>query len=155
MLPHFHFLLGILLADFLGLLGINGIIPWLIFLGSIGPDFDYLLTFVKTNKNHRTYFTHYPFTYMSLIFLFFIFRNNFYWFFFGALIHVLFDTIDWEVFIFAPFLTTKFSFLNLDPAIFRGNSNTKDFLFKYYNNKAILIIEVIFLIIVTSSVLFI
>ncbi|WP_455463838.1 metal-dependent hydrolase [Candidatus Hodarchaeum mangrovi] len=155
MLPHFHFLLGILLADILRALGINGTKPLLIFLGSIGPDFDYLITFIKANKNHRTYFTHYPFTYMSFILLFLIFRSNWIWFFWGALLHVLFDTIDWEVLIFAPFLPKKFSFLDLDPTIFKDNNNIKDFLLNYYSNKVILIIEAILLIIVASSVLLI
>ena len=151
MLPHFHILLGIFLVNILRAFGINGIELWLIFLGSITPDLDYLITFIKTNKNHRTYFTHYPFTYICLFFLFFIFRSILYWFFIGALIHILFDTIDWEVLLFAPFLPIKFSFLNLNIMNIKGNRNIKDFLINYYSNKIILLIEGILLIIVIST----
>ncbi len=144
-MPHIHLLLGIASANIFCSWGVNSSsLLWFI-LGSVIPDIDYFLNLFIKKNSHRQLFTHYPLLYLvAAVFLGFWGSIPSVWVCFGALVHLLIDIIDWEMYLLAPFSNRSFSFLNLDYA--KGKSlfsNLKD----YYKNRNIKILELMSLLI--------
>jgi hypothetical protein len=139
MLPHIHFLLGLILVDCLGL---NAFSSFLVILGSILPDLDWILGTV-TKKNHRTFLSHYPMIWLLLAIFSFFMSLEVYWLFIAGFIHLLADVIDWEVYLLKPISDFKWSLFSLDPLVFIQDKTFKEQIILYYQQKKIICTELI------------
>ena len=143
MMPHFHLLLGITGAIILEKWGIMSTTSfvWLI-LGTVAPDLDIVFSFWTKRHNHRQFPTHFPLLYLISVFLFGLWGYPpFYWFSIGALLHVVVDTGDWGIYLFAPFSMSSYSLLNLNYEEMTKKRSVWKFLRNYYQNRTIVVLE--------------
>ncbi|MGQ4913442.1 MAG: metal-dependent hydrolase [Candidatus Asgardarchaeia archaeon] len=145
--PSAHMAIGIILSSILlWLFQIDTSIVFLIVLGSIMPDFDFILSSHAPNKNHRMLVTHTPVFWLLMLCLS-VFFQNFFFLAGAAIIHILFDTIDWGVMVTYPFSKKLNSHLLPEPPkniLSKNMLQSQCWFFKtYFSNKLILMIEVV------------
>jgi hypothetical protein len=142
MMPHVHLYFGILNAIIFTIFGVNPNYVILFVIGSVLPDIDFVYM-LFSKKNHRTFFTHYPITYLigALVTSFFTFP--FFWCFYGCFLHTILDVYDFEIYPFAPFFDYSVSILNLNYEKIAINSSFLGFIRSYYKNTRIILLEVI------------
>jgi hypothetical protein len=148
LMPHIHLIIGLIIAN---ILHINFSLNLLLILGCVLPDTDIILGFLQ-KKNHRTYFSHYPITWLFFAIIALIFRSDIYWFFLGGFIHVISDIFDWNVLIFAPFSAYRFSLLNFDPEEILSESSPKTSIRNYYQKPQVQIFELLILLLGAISI---
>lgn len=139
MLPHIHFLIGIILVNYLEL---NDLSSFLVILGSILPDLDMILG-ILWKKNHRNFISHYPMVWLFSSLFFAFLGLDVYWLFMAGFIHLLVDAIDWEVYLLKPFSNLKFSIFSLDPFVILQGKTFKEQIVLYYQQKKIICTELI------------
>ena len=143
MMPHIHFLFGVTYiyvfqSPDLGYLDII-----LFLLGCLSPDLDFIIAY-RLRSNHRRLVSHYPFSWLIATVFASLLQSPLIWFCWGGFLHLLIDTLDWEVVLFGPFFSFGFSFLSLE---YRDHYKEFPFfqmLIEYYSNKKILLLEGIF-----------
>ncbi|MHA2237715.1 MAG: hypothetical protein ACXAB2_04990 [Candidatus Hodarchaeales archaeon] len=135
------------------ILDVRSDIRLLLILGSILPDFDYILGLYH-NRNHRQFPTHYPIIWVSLTFLSFFLSDFLFWICFGGLVHLLVDLIDWELFVFGPFTDSTWSILSLDFELIKEKRTIKEFLVAYYSVSWIIVVELSTILLYTFTLIF-
>ncbi len=143
-MPHVHLLLGITGVNILAYWGQTSYHSIYFLLGSVFPDIDSFFNLLIKKNSHRQLLTHFPLVYLVTAFFFGIWGHMMlFWFFIGALIHVLVDIWDWEIFILAPLSSKSFSLLNLDYAQMSEKRSFVAFIQKYYQNRKIVVLELL------------
>ncbi|MFX1285980.1 MAG: metal-dependent hydrolase [Promethearchaeota archaeon] len=143
MMPHVHLLLGITSVNILAYWGYDpSNLIWFV-VGSIFPDIDYIFNLVIRKRSHRQLPTHFLLLYLLGVFGFGIWGlSPLFWFFLGALYHILVDVIDWEIYLLAPFSNKSFSILNLDYEKISKQKAFVNFFKYYYHNRKIILLEI-------------
>lgn len=152
MMPHIHFLFGMTYLNFLELLDPSSLDTILFLIGSLSPDLDFILAY-KLKSNHRRFATHYPLFWLLAFVFTLILRSPLLWFFWGGFLHLILDTLDWEVLLLGPFFSFSFSFLSLEYKENFKNLPVFRLLTEYYSDKRILILEGIFFLLYFLSLL--
>ncbi|MHA2247336.1 MAG: metal-dependent hydrolase [Candidatus Hodarchaeales archaeon] len=154
MMPHVHLLVGITGANILAFWGYSySYLMWFI-LGSLFPDIDFIFNLLVKKNNHREYPTHFSVLYflgafLYLLWAFFLGNGSFFlfWFLIGALFHIFVDYADFGIYLLAPLSKKSFSFLNLDHQKMLKKRSIASFLQCYYQNRKIIALEIIVLLI--------
>lgn len=146
MMPHVHLLVGLIGANLLVFGGETHSNSMWFILGSTLPDIDYIFNIIIKKNSHRQLPTHFPLIYMSGALLLGIFGLlPQFWLFLGAFCHTFLDIIDWEIYLLAPFSFNTFSIFGLDFKEMAKKGNITNFLKNYYQERKIIVIEIIFL----------
>ncbi|MFW9905946.1 MAG: metal-dependent hydrolase [Candidatus Thorarchaeota archaeon] len=144
MMPHVHLLFGLIGANIFAFTGADPSYSYWFILGSILPDIDFIINMKLKKNSHRQLFTHFPLTYLLGAFLLGIFGSlHLFWLFIGCLIHTCLDVVDWELYFLAPFSKRSITIFGLNYEKIAKEGNFIDFLKNYYQEKQILIIELL------------
>ncbi|UCG01164.1 MAG: metal-dependent hydrolase [Candidatus Heimdallarchaeota archaeon] len=144
MMPHVHLLVGLIGTNIFVFGGNNLSYSIYFIIGSVLPDFDYILNLIVKKNSHRQLPTHFPLIYFLGAFLLGIFGLlPYFWLFIGALIHTFLDVIDWEIYPFAPFSNRPFTLFNLDYNEVTKEGNIIGFLKLYYKDWKIIFSEIL------------
>ncbi|MFW9778896.1 MAG: metal-dependent hydrolase [Candidatus Heimdallarchaeota archaeon] len=152
MLPHIHLIFGMTFLNVIYLPDINDLDAFLFLIGNLTPDLDFIIA-RKLNVNHRRLPSHFPFLWFILTILTLILRFPIFWLFWGGFLHLIVDTLDWEVILLGPMFSHSFSFLSIK---FEDEYRTKPLLHllkAYYSDRRILFIEAIFFLVYILSLL--
>ncbi|MFX0087372.1 MAG: metal-dependent hydrolase [Candidatus Hodarchaeota archaeon] len=138
------------MADF----EINRFFLFLFLIGSILPDIDYILTRISDKTNHRELITHFPLLYLLGSITTLILNIPIFWLCIGCLFHTLIDTLDFEIYLFAPIHPKSYSIIGINYKNIRKNKTIMKSLKLYYKNGKIITVEILsILLLVISTIL--